>query len=411
MSPSGSESLSSRRALSSVLPRFVSTVAISAVAMAVVASVAPAQPSPGDVPVEIFDPSGRALSAFHAALGRGERTRVMVWGASHTSEDRFTGYLRASLQARYGDGGPGLVFPARPFPLYDHQGVEIAETGAWRAVRVRGRQRTPGRYGPAGFAIEASRRAAAFVSPDRPVDDARVFYLEQPAGGHFSVRADRGEARSISTRGDRVRSVTLSGGVRRLELRTRGDGPVRLFGVSLERDQPGVIVDAMGSPGARLRDRLPWDDRAMGRQLRALSPDLIVLAYGTNESGFRGRPIRRYRADVDEALRRARAMNPEASCLIIGPSDWPERTETGGFVARPRTARVIAVQREMARRHGCGHFDLVAFQGGPVSMPRWVAAGLALPDHIHFTDRGHRRLAIALERALLRGAPRPPGPE
>ncbi|MCA9605497.1 MAG: hypothetical protein KC619_07870, partial [Myxococcales bacterium] len=103
----------------------------------------------------IEDPSGHALDAFHASLAAGRRTRVMVWGASHTAEDRFTGYLRDALQARYGDGGPGLVMPARPFELYDHRGVAIAEQGAWTLLRVNGRQREHDRYGPAGFAIEA----------------------------------------------------------------------------------------------------------------------------------------------------------------------------------------------------------------------------------------------------------------
>jgi len=381
------------------LPTFV------AFALLTTAGLAPAQRSL-EHDVEIVDPSGQALRAFHRSLARGERTRVMVWGASHTSEDRFTGYLRASLQARYGDAGPGFVLPARPFALYDHQTVEIAETGAWRALRVRGRSRTPDRYGPAGFAIETRRRATGFVRPSTPVDVARIFYLEQPEGGHFGLRATGLAERTVSTRGDRVNAQLLRrSNLSQVEITTRGDGPVRIFGVSLEREQPGVIVDAMGSPGARLRDRLPWDERAMTRQLRELAPDLVVLAYGTNESGFRGRPIARYRAEVDEALRRVRAMSPDASCLIVGPSDWPERAADGTFRARPRTQQVIEVQRVMAARHGCGHFDMVAFQGGPVSMPRWVASGLAMRDHIHFTDAGHRRLAGALSRALLRGQP------
>lgn len=358
-------------------------------------------------PIAVQDPSGRALDAFHRALARTERgegrTRIMVWGASHTSEDRFTGYLRAAWQRRFGDAGAGLVMPARPFELYDHQRARFAETGAWSVVRVRGRHRPPGRYGPAGFAIEARRAAEGFVALDAPADRARVLFARQRGGGTLVVSRG-GTRRRVDTGGDSVGSVTLSapGELRRIDVRARGDGPVRAFGISLENDRPGVIVDAMGVPGARLRDRLPWDDRAMARQVRALSPDLIVLAYGTNESGFTGRPIRRYRAEVDEALRRARRVAPGASCLVIGPSDWPVR-EAGRARPRERIGAVIEVQRAMAARHGCGHFDLQAWQGGPVSMPRWVAAGLALRDHVHFTDEGHRRLARDLSRALLAG--------
>lgn len=374
-----------------------------AIVLSSLAAIAPAQDTIGE-PIEITDPSGHALDAFHASLGRQSgRTRIMVWGASHTAEDQFTGMLRESWQRRFGDAGPGFVLPAVPFPLYGHREVSIAPTGAWRPVRVWGRHRPADRYGPAGFAIETARRASAFVETRR-VDSARVFYLEQAGGGRFDLSVDRGPTQTIRTRGDRVRSVLLvpGGGLSRIAMETRGDGPVRIYGVSLERNGPGVIVDAMGIPGARMRDRLPWDDRAMQQQLAELEPDLIVLAYGTNETGFTGRPLRRYRAEVDEALRRAKAVAPGASCLVIGPSAWPVRSGSD-YEARPRTAEVIAIQREAAARHGCGHFDLVAMMGGPASMPRWVRAGLAQNDHVHFTEDGHAILARLLSRALLRG--------
>ena len=375
-----------------------------AFACASAATIAPAQDGLGE-PIQIEDPSGHALEAFHASLAnRQGRTRIMVWGASHTAEDRFTGILRQTWQRRFGDAGPGFVLPAQPFPLYGHREVVIAPTGGWRPVRTDGRHRRPDRYGPAGFAIESAGRAEAFVET-RLVDSARLFYLAQPSGGRFDLGGDGGPARTIATRGDRGQSllVTPDGGLRRLTIQTRGDGVVRIYGVSLERQHPGVIVDAMGVPGARMRDRLPWDDRAMQRQLEELEPNLIVLAYGTNESGFTGRPLQRYRDEVDEALRRAKTVAPGASCLLIGPSDWPVVEQGGGFAARPRTAEVIAIQREAALRHGCGYFDLVAFMGGPLSMPRWVEAGLALDDHVHFTEEGHRILARALSAALLRG--------
>lgn len=381
--------------------------ATAVVVLALAASPTGAQAPLGE-PTPIYDPSGRALEAFHASLARGSRTRVMVWGASHTSEDRFTGYLREALQRRYGDGGPGLVMPARPFPLYAHRAVEIAERGAWSLLRVNGRQRATDRYGPAGFAIEASGPAVARLRPDRPTRSARLFYLEQPSGGRLDVEVAGGATVPVRTRGDRAASRLIEppSGVSELRLRARGDGPVRLFGVSLENDPGrGVIVDAMGVPGARIRDRLPWDDRAMRRSLTELAPDLVVLAYGTNETGFTHRRLSLYRREVDEALRRTRAMTPRASCLVIGPSDWPLRHPDGSFAVRERTAQIVAIQRDAAARHGCGHFDLVAFMGGPLSMPRWVDAGLASGDYVHFTDEGHQILA----RRLLEALAPPPG--
>ena len=93
-------------------------------------------------------------------------------------------------------------------------------------------------------------------------------------------------------------------------------------------------------------------------------------------------------------------MTPRASCLVVGPSDWPLRHPDGSFAVPERTAQIVAIQRDAAARHGCGHYDLVAFMGGPLSMPRWVDAGLAAPDYVHFTDEGHQILARRLLEAL-----------
>jgi lysophospholipase L1-like esterase len=360
----------------------------------------PAREALGDA-IAIDDPSGHALDALHAALrrardGRGH-ARVLVWGASHVASDQTTGFLREEWQRRFGDAGPGLVLPARPFPLYDHRQVRIAERGSWRAASVHGRDRRAAAYGPAGFALDgdAGARASAALTPGAaPVDTVRVFSDGDP------LELRLGEEGTSTEAGGSQISFRPSGGARRVELRAHG--PVRLFGLSLERDRPGVIVDAVGVPGARIRDRLPWRDDPLREQLAALAPSLIVLAYGTNESGMTGRSLAIYRREVEEAVTRARAVAPDAGCLLVGPSDWPVRGPDG-WRPRPRTADVIAIQRAIAHRHGCGFFDLVAFQGGPGSMPRWVDAGLALSDYVHFTDDGHRILARVLSRALLSG--------
>lgn len=381
----------------------VSCVVVSCGALALGDDVGAQAPEAPGADVAVHDPSGRALRAFHGALARGERTRVLVWGASHVSEDGITAPLRVALQGRYGDAGPGLVMPARPFPLYAHARVAIAEADRWRGLRVSGRSARRDAFGPAGFAIEAREPARAFVAPSARVDSARVFYLAQPGGGRLTLSVDGAPPRELSTRGRRAarsERVAPDGGLTRLDLVARGDGPVRLFGVSLERDAPGVIVDALGAPGARMGDRLAWDDEVMRAPLAALRPDLVVLSYGTNESAP-GRPIAAYRAELDEALRRARALVPRASCLILGPSDWPARDRRGAFIARARAAEVIAAQREAAARHGCGHLDLVALMGGPLSMLRWVEAGLGASDHVHFTPEGHRVVGARIARAIL----------
>jgi len=140
--------------------------------------------------------------------------------------------------------------------------------------------------------------------------------------------------------------------------------------------------------------------------LRRRKPDLVVLAYGTNESGDES-PLEDYERNLRAVLQRMRDSVPEASCLLIGPSDRPMQVEERVFEDRARTARLIEVQHRLALEQGCGFFDLVAFQGGALSMVHWAAndPAYAAQDHIHYTRVGYQRLGEVLLSALLEGMP------
>lgn len=373
-------------------------------------------PAPGE-DVAIEDPSGRALDRFHDALRRAAahhgQARVVVWGASHTAGDEYAGMLRRSLQERFGDAGPGFVLPVKPFLGWNNRAARVTSGGSWRVLRG-DRGPVGERYGLAGVAVESlaggawgSLDTGGAESGPRSVGSYEVFFLHQPGGGRFEVRIDGRAAAVVDTDAERTRSgyarFRVRDGAHRLSVRALDARPVRVFGVAMERERSGVIVDTLGIPGSRARAHLRWNDSLYREHLRRRRPDLVVLAYGTNESEDDDVPLRRYEADLTRVVRRVRQSVPRASCLLIGPSDRPIRRADGTFAPRPLTADVIEVQRRVAAAHGCGFFDMVALMGGPMSMLEWADADppLGRPDHVHLTWHGHRRFADALERALL----------
>ncbi|UJR80766.1 GDSL-type esterase/lipase family protein [Sandaracinus amylolyticus] len=369
--------------------------------------------------IAIEDPSGRALARFHAALRRAEahegQARIVVWGASHTAGDEYAGMLRRSLQERFGDAGPGFVSPVKPFRGWNHRAAHADSGGAWRVLRG-DRGPVGERYGLAGYAVE-SQAGGAWASLDtaraetgpRNVGSYEVFFLKQPGGGRFEVRIDDQPAAVVDTDAAAAHAGYARFRVRddahRLTVRAMDDAPVRVFGVAMERDRSGVVLDTLGIPGSRARSQLRWDDTLHREHLRRRRPDLVVLAYGTNESEDVDVPLRRYESDLRRVVRRVRGTAPQASCLLIGPSDRPLAQPDGTWAPRPLTQDVIAVQRRVAAEQGCGFFDLVAFMGGPMSMLEWVASDppFGREDHVHLTWHAHRRLADVLEAALLEG--------
>ncbi len=388
---------------------------LTAGAASVVSAAPPAEP-------KLFDPSGRVLTRLHRSLRLTDRgagqTRVLQFGASHTAADLFTGYLRHRLQERFGDAGHGYVMPVVPWRGYRHTDVVFESSGEWRTDRAFGGESADdGFYGLAGFACSTSScdaRAQLGTAPrsrfGAKVSRFEVFFLKQPGGGSFDVFIDEGHYDRISTRGTEPEAgyseIRVPDGPHTLEIRPRGDGEVRLFGVVMERSAPGVVVDTLGINGARASVWLKWDEAIWRSQVRRRAADLVVLAYGTNETGDDHEPIGRYTQNLRAVLERLKSAAPDAACVLVGPTDRPVEVKRGRkkvFVERPRTADIIRAQKLAAREFGCGFFDLVDAMGGPGSMVRWVKQGLAQKDHVHLTARGYSVLSERFVNALLDG--------
>lgn len=377
----------------------------------------------------LYDPSGHALRHFHEALAQLERgskalVRVAFFGASHVASDLFTDIVRDRLQARFGDAGPGFVLAGKPNPWHRHGRAVYEKPRGFHRAQVFARSPKSGRYGLAGVALDSDpkrygRTAMQTRTPEAlagGVSHVELYYLKQPGGGRVRVLVD---GKGLSTLRTDSRSQSYAAGYQRfdvpsaehhVELRTQPDGPVRLFGLVLENDRPGVVVDTLGVPGARIRNQLYWDEALFTEHLKRRQPDLVVLAYGTNEAGDDDVPLEAYEARMRQAIQRIRAALPEASCLLVGPTDRPIRDrETNELSDRPRTAQLVESQKRISAEEGCAFFDLYALMGGSLSMGRWVQAEPALgaPDHVHLTARGYEAVGELLHDNLMRGYVRP----
>ncbi len=368
--------------------------------------------------IAIEDQDGTSLDKFHAALRRVDngtgQARLAFYGASHVASDLFIGHIRRELQRRFGDAGHGFILPVHPWRTYRHRDITVeSDTDQWGTLRITVNDEEIENVGLAGVAVE-SRRAGAYgrVRTEdegefgRSASFFELYYLKQPGGGSFDVSIDGEVVRNISTRSSKTQpgyaTFRVPDAPHRFDIDVVSRAPVRLFGVAVERERPGVIVDTLGINGARARYQLLWESDTFVEHLRRRDPDLVVLAYGTNESGD-DVPIETYEERLTTVLTRIRETTPDASCLLVGPSDRPMKIDDNVFEGRPRTSEIVEVQYRVALKMGCGFFDLVAFQGGPLSMVQWAANDppYASKDHIHYTKAGYLRLGEVLLEALL----------
>ncbi len=367
-----------------------------------------------DIP--LYDPGGHSLDPLYRALHRAEagegQARILVYGASHVAADFFTGVLRDRLQARFGNAGHGFIMPVRPWRYYRHRGgMSVESSRRWDTHRVRANTRDIDALGLAGMAVETDRAGewGRLDTGEQTASRFELYYWKQPDGGSFDISLDGRRVRRVSTGADEpgpgYALITTEDAHHVLEVRVRGTGPVRLFGVTADREVPGVIVDNYGINGARAASHLLWEEELHIEHLRRRDPDLVILAYGTNESGDVNQPIEDYEADLRRVVARVRGTVSDAACMLIGPSDRPMHDDEGEYVDRPRTGQLVDIQRRVSRDMGCSFFDLVAFGGGPLHMLEWADADppWAQSDHVHYTVRGYLRLGDVLTDDILAG--------
>lgn len=386
----------------------------------------PANPLVHFTPIE--DADGHALDAFHTALRAHEaardgeaisKLRIAMYGASSVSADRFTGYMRGYFQQRFGDGGIGFVALVPLWQWHRHNAVKVKASKHWaieHAQRKKGR--LDGRYGILGAsAYSANKRAWAELRPNRrgfsqaaDTDTFELYSLRQPDGGSIELKSGKTTLATIATSAEAFSAghdaVELGEQWLPLRLNVKGNGEVRLFGASLEREQSGLVLDTLGIGGTRAANIVDWDDEIWTATLVRRAPSLYVLQYGANESVDEDEPIETYRKNLGEVLDTFAKTLPDASCVLAGPVDFPKRNEeTEEWEPRPRIAQIIDAQRELALEKGCGFFDSRALTGGPGTMDDWSNADppLAKKDHLHLTPLGYLYYGQFLTDALMAG--------
>jgi lysophospholipase L1-like esterase len=361
----------------------------------------------------LLDDQNGGLDRFYAALWRTERgvplaiTRILHYGDSPTTADLITGDSRQLLQKRFGDAGHGFTLIGKPWAWYGHRGVELSSHGWQMDPGTRWDLRN-GLFGLGGVAFSAGAGAFSRVTLRDPTQTRlEVWFLRQPDGGSIAISSGDQPIGTIATDGPSraagFSTFELKPGTATLDFNT--EGPVRLFGITLEKQKTGVVYDSVGMNGASVSMlALIFNEKNWAEELRHRNPDLVILNYGTNESGFAAFLTREYEKELREAIRRVRAALPNASILVMSPMDRGQKNG-GEIETLPTIPRIVEIQRRVAAELGCGFFNTFEAMGGAGTMARWYdnQPRLVSADFIHPTPAGAKIVATAFVRELTSG--------
>jgi hypothetical protein len=340
-----------------------------------------------------------------------DTVRILQFGDSHTAADIFTGAMRAHMQAQYGDGGLGFQFPGHPFAGYHLAGSQRSQSSGWFTEGNRFTSLGDGDLGLGGISITAERPNET-VTLGTSCTTLQLHYLQQPGGGRLQFTDNGTTISTIDTGGATGAEATTStagtfayactAGTHDFTFTTLDHAPVKLLGIVTE--QPGVTYECLGINGAVAPLILRWNQALFTEYLRQRDPALIVLAYGTNESGSSAEHLTGYPAELGRIVDTMHLNAPNASVLILGPADRAMASRVGrrsSWHAFGGTDRIITMQKEVCRTHGCTFWDTRRRMGGFGAMQQWVSAGWAQPDRTHLTGTGYHELADALYADLI----------
>ena len=265
------------------------------------------------------------------------------------------------------------------------------------------------------------------AEPQAAFDTVTVCYLAEPGAGELRIDV-AGATRTVwadsAVREPRCEAV--SAGWPQTQADIQVVGSVRLFSLGATRTRGGgVTVSNLGVIGAQARSLLSRDSRVLEAELRAHAPDLILLAFGTNEGFDDDLNASEYAADYRDALALLRRLAPRSTIVAIGPPDAatlrPDLYRGGGFdrydlcfplsederanyaglvagrddtlarwYAPPSLSVVRRIQRQAAAEAGLAFWDWEARMGGPCSIDRMLRADPpgARSDHVHFNTVG-----------------------
>jgi lysophospholipase L1-like esterase len=401
-----------------------------------------------------------ALAPFFAALAAAKAGRrhapvqILQIGDSHTASDYVASGARVRLQARFGEGGRGVLPPGTPFGGYAPFQIAVTQSDGWRVEPSHPAGASPGPFGLSGWRLVSTKPGASITltaDPEAAFDQATVCGLAGPGEGALAVSAGAEGAEfsfAAPSPAPLCRSISFAARSRQLLL-TAQRGPVTLTSFGTSRATGGVMLSNLGISGAELGDFAARDDAVLKAELAAYAPDLIILAFGTNEGFNRGFDAVAYEPLVRAQIRRLKALAPRAAILLLGPADAdtvrPDIPEDGvhdlNFACAPLTpdetahyAALIAghapalarwyppptlgqareAQRRAAATEGAAFWDWNARIGGACSAHRLSRPDLALMrgDHVHFTSDGGDLVGAMLARDLIAAydAAQAPGP-
>lgn len=327
---------------------------------------------------------------------------ILQLGDSHTAADYLTDAARNHLQQVLGNGGPGWAMPVH------FAGMRLArfsypEQQGWQTFSSR--TQPDQNYTLGGLNAQPQPGARLELNATQPenLQTISLNLRQGPNDDDLDITDAHGQQFKIgAAQKNNQWQFARFNAYLPLKITTGLSFQTVLGGWWLHnQNNQGAVYSALGINGAQLDQWHRWNTQAWQQTLNYLAPDLIILAYGTNEAYNDQLNIDTARTNLIESIKQIRTASPHSAIMILGAPESLKNT-AGPCGNRPlKLSAFQTMQKEIARSQHTLYWDWQAEMGGECSMNNWIRAGLGRPDGIHFTKAGYQKLGVALAKAIL----------
>ncbi len=344
---------------------------------------------------------------------------ILHIGDSHTAADFFTGRVRDDLEDRYGQGGV-LLPPGVPQAGVRSNVFAIEATAGWNYERIRSSS-PRGRFWLSGYTAEANAAGERIdFNANHPITFTAIdlSFLTATGGGTVDVLLDGEVIDTFNLDGaddtpliKRLIPVAGTAVFETLTIRTDDDNPVTLTGVTVHQDRSGVSYLSVGFPGATANILLDIAPETFADDLKRIAPDMVVLAFGTNEGFDDNLNIDRYKTAYQSILQEITDDDPNAQIVVVLPPLGSHEGRCTGsdcgptgyecWNIPPNLLAVRQAQREVAEMFEATVWDWASALPTPCEIERSTqVVDYYGPDRIHLTVTGYQHSGDAFAEFL-----------
>jgi LysM repeat protein len=343
--------------------------------------------------------SKNSLSSFYDALNNSKKNKVSIihFGDSHIQSEIPTNETRILLQKKYGNGGRGLVFPYSTAKTYSSIHYSTKHAGNWTYTKsTKPAKDIP--IGILGMTSKTSDSIASFTitfNAKIPSNNTLLkLFCENDSLSYDIIVETDGKSSTIDVFSN---SVDYQNGVVTFTLPSISNtitfkclksqsyqNQFTLHGFELlNTENKGIIYYTSGVGGAKFNSLLTIDN--FNSHLNRISPDLVVLDFGTNDFLYSDSIKPNLETDIKKIISLIRKTSPLVSIVLFSTQDLYYKQKNLNA-----TAQYSELLKKIAKETEVAYWDWFSISGGKGSLKTWLNQGLAKNDMIHLSNIGYR---------------------